>query len=71
VVSDTKTIRANMEAIEAEMNAVMQELAKLDTQLGVQELEEDSERGNFGIVEEGEEGEDGMEEDEQNFKRMR
>jgi len=71
VVSDTKTIRANMEAIEAEMNAVMQELAKLDTQLGVQELEEDSERENFGIVEEGEEGEDGMEEDEQNFKRMR
>ena len=77
VVSDTKFIRANMEVIEAEMNTVMQELAKLDTQLGLREIEEETE-GDFGIVEEEEEEDDddngmdgSMDEDTQNFKRMR
>ena len=77
VVSDTKFIRANMEVIEAEMNTVMQELAKLDTQLGLREIEEETE-GDFGIVEEEEEDDDddngmdgSMDEDTQNFKRMR
>ena len=65
-----------MEVIEAEMNTLMQELAKLDTQLGLREIEEETE-GDFGIVEEEEEDDDddngmdgSMDEDTQNFKRI-
>lgn len=82
LVSDMKTIRANMEAIEAEMNSIMQELAKLDTQLGVQELEEDENKEEGEeislIVEQNDakEPEDDMEDDDkdenvQKFKRIR
>ena len=82
LVSDMKTIRANMEAIEAEMNSIMQELAKLDTQLGVQELEEDENKEEGEeislIVEQNDakEPEDDMEDDNkdenvQKFKRIR
>jgi hypothetical protein len=49
----------------------------LDTQLGLREIEEETE-GDFGIVEEEEEDDDddngmdgSMDEDTQNFKRMR
>merc|ERR1712070_949634 len=82
LVSDMKTIRANMEAIEAEMNSIMQELAKLDTQLGVQELEEDENKEEGEeislIVEQNDakEPEDDMKDDDkdenvQKFKRIR
>ena len=71
-----------MEAIEAEMNSIMQELAKLDTQLGVQELEEDENKEEGEeislIVEQNDarEPEDDMEDDDkdenvQKFKRIR
>ena len=70
-----------MEAIE-EMNSIMQELAKLDTQLGVQELEEDENKEEGEeislIVEQNDakEPEDDMEDDDkdenvQKFKRIR